>query len=116
MEHQDEANEQHQGAMKDVRSHLDAEKSRGVHPPRTVDEEVREMTSEGGDGHRLRDPLKAAQAQRQQREDAGEAASLSTSQRANEHDVEPESLDDPARQRSGTDVKAGHSHDQGQGD
>ena len=117
MEHQQESNEQFQAGVREQRTSLDAEKSRGVHPPRTVAEEVEQMTSENPDGgHRLRDPQKAAQMQRQEyADDGGSGALMATTQRANELEIDPEDLESatPGRQRQGSDVQSGPSRNEG---
>ena len=117
MEHQQESNEQFQAGMLEQRTSLDAEKSRGVHPPRTVAEEVEQMTSENPDGgHRLRDPQKAAEMQRQEYQDGGgDGALMATSQRANELELETEDLEGTTagRQHQGSDVQSGPSRNAG---
>lgn len=70
MKHQRTANQQYQSGVREARTHIDAQKSRGTHPPRTVGEEVREMLTEPDEhGVRRRDPLKAAKAQSQPHRD-----------------------------------------------
>jgi hypothetical protein len=83
-EHHD-ANARMQNGMRDARTHVNREKSRdGIEPPRTVAEQVDELESEGGDGHRRRDPLKATERQQVERDDGVGGAWIATSQRAND--------------------------------
>ncbi|MCW2927049.1 MAG: hypothetical protein JWM86_1017 [Thermoleophilia bacterium] len=60
-----EPNTPEQDQVGDVRESIDREKSRGMHPPKTVAEQVEQLDPGAPDSeHRRRDPLGGAEAQR----------------------------------------------------
>lgn len=74
-----------QNGMRDARTHVNRQKGRdGIQPPRTVSEQVDELTTSDGDDHRRRDPLKAAARQHVWRDNGVGGAWIDTSQRAND--------------------------------
>ncbi len=89
-------NQQLQSQLAERRTRVDNETSSPMHPPRTVQAQVEELDDSGSD-HRRRDPLGAAQSQRQPREpvSGGGPAEL-----ANEGSS-------TQRQRFGSDVQTG---------
>ena len=109
-----EANENYQEGARDARTHINREKGRDdIHPPRTVQEQVEEL-AECEDGHRLRDPLGAAEAQREDRGDGIQGSWISTSQRANDESDEvvfDKIPDQEQRRRFGSGVAGPMEHD-----
>lgn len=82
-------NAQTQNGMRDARTHVNRQKTRrGIEPPRTVAEQVEELTTEGQDGRRRRDPVAAAEAQHTERDNGVGGAWIDTSQRANDPGVD----------------------------
>lgn len=74
-----------QNGMRDARTHVNRQKSRhGIEPPRTVAEQQHELETVDEDGRRRRDPLRAAAAQHQHRDNGVGGAWIDVSQRAND--------------------------------
>jgi hypothetical protein len=73
-----------QNGMRDARTHVNRQKTRrDIEPPRTVREQIAELTIEV-DGVRKRDPVGAAQAQHTHRDNGVGGAWIDTAQRAND--------------------------------
>lgn len=72
-----------QNGMRDARTHVNRQKSRGgVEPPRTIAEQRAEVETVDADGRRRRDPLHAAHAQHVRRDAGVGGAWIDLSQRA----------------------------------
>lgn len=78
-----------QNGMRDARTHVNRQKSRtGIEPPRTVREQVDELTTEDSAGVRRRDPVKAAKRQETRRDNGVGGAWIDTAQRANDEEID----------------------------
>lgn len=92
-----------QNGMRDARTHVNRQKGPdGIEPPRTVAEQVEELTSTGEDGRRRRDPVQAAEAQHTRRDNGVGGAFIDTTQRANDSfpDIVFEKLPDRHEERA----------------
>ena len=101
MRHHGDENEQHQAQVGEHRERIDKETSGDVHPPRTVGEQVDELDP-GTEEHRRRDPLGAAQSQREERGPVGGDDAPSFAEGEDEAGGE-------TRQHFGSDVQSGPS-------
>lgn len=83
--HRDQVhNARFQNGMRDARTHVNRQKGhRGIEPPRTVAEQLHEAVTVDEDGRRRRDPVRAARAQHQRRDNGVGGAWIDTTQRAN---------------------------------
>ena len=96
------SNARMQNGMRDARTHVNRQKGRtGLEPPRTVTEQLDELVTEI-DGHRRRDPVKAAERQHTERDNGVGGAWIDRSQRVNTYDDEVyfEKLPDRHEQRA----------------
>ena len=84
--HRDQVhNARMQNGMRDARTHVNRQKGhRGIEPPRTVAEQLRELVDVDEHGHRRRDPVRAADAQHTRRDNGVGGAWIDVSQRAND--------------------------------
>ena len=74
-----------QNGMRDARTHINRQKTRSdIEPPRTVREQIDELTAEV-DGVRKRDPVGGAAAQHVHRDNGVGGAWIDTAQQANEY-------------------------------
>lgn len=83
--HEDQVhNARIQNGMRDARTHVNRQKGhRGIEPPRTVAEQLRETVTIDEQGRRRRDPVRAAELQHTERDNGVGGAWIDTSQRVN---------------------------------
>lgn len=113
---QQQASVQTQNSVRDARTNINRAKSgrHGLEPPRTVREQIDELTVEiDGVGHRLRDPLGAAERQHTTRDNSVGGAWIGVTQRTNDErdDVYFEKIEQHGRQRFGDGVASNRVRD-----